>query len=520
MEEAEVDVAFLGVVFKHLADTSHEGHEVGLFTVEVHLLLVNLSDVENLVDKVEDALCVMLNRVNIAAGLLLVVRQAAAQVGQRRHDERQRRTDVMRGIDEELHLLLIELLIGMAAIGNDDKGNQACEDGEVDEVGRQGTIPRRTDGDDDDLLGGVVALSHSGTHGNAVGAWLQMAQGEVVLARRIGDPFAVVDTVLIDAVHRVVEVKLRERQGDSVVEVAQREIAAFDNGFFRNLHAVEHGTRVDRLVADRERREAQRFKLRLSGLDVARLEDGQSVVVAEKHHIVVGVHTHAVEILFRGQTIVANMTDERLLLGIVLPDTHRRGAPDIAIVRLDDVADGLVPELSGTREEGHASSLMVVEIESTIGSYGDITVTQLTDREADDAVEQLVPAVTEEAAVARVVAGDARGRSHPDDTVVIGSHTHHPVVAEVSHLDGILTLVAVILQFARLRVIDAEATGEGRDVDVALSVAGHIVETVTFEADLLLRGARQRVVGVECIVGAYPVALLQVAEDELRRFGG
>ena len=89
----------------------------------------------------------------------------------------------------------------------------------------------------------------------------------------------------------------------------------------------------------------------------------------------------------------------------------------------------------------------------------------------------------------------------------------------MSLLDGVLPHVAEILQFAGLRVIDTEAAGECRDVDIALGVAGHVVEAVTVERDLLLRRSCQRVVGVECIVGTNPVALLLVAENELYSIG-
>ena len=122
MYEAEVDVALLGVVLEHLAQAGHEGDEVGLLAVEVHLLLVNLAHVKNLVDEVEYALGVMLDGVNVAPSFFLVVVQTAAQVGKGRHDERQRRAYVVRSVDEELHLLLVELFVGTATVSQENIG--------------------------------------------------------------------------------------------------------------------------------------------------------------------------------------------------------------------------------------------------------------------------------------------------------------------------------------------------------------------------------------------------------------
>ena len=136
VEEAEVDIALPGVVLEHLADACHKGDKVGLFTVEVHLLLVNLTDVENLVDKVKDALCVTLDGVKVAACLLLIVSKAATEIGQRRHNQCQRRADVLRGVDEEFHLLLVEPFGGTAPIGQEDIGGQRHKDGKIDEVGK------------------------------------------------------------------------------------------------------------------------------------------------------------------------------------------------------------------------------------------------------------------------------------------------------------------------------------------------------------------------------------------------
>ena len=517
--EGEADVALLGVVLEHLVDALYEADEVGLFAMQLHLLLVYLADVENLVHQVEDAGGVVLYGGHVALGVGLLLADAALQVGQRRHDERQRRPDVVCGVDKELHLLLVQLLIGTAAVGHEDIGGEAGQQQEVNEVGRQAAVPRCTDGNDNHLLGRVVALSCRGTHGYAIGAGQQMAERDVVLADGIRRPVGVVNPVLVGGVHGVVEVHQREAEGDGVVQIAQREVAALADGLVCDLHAVEDGAGADGNVADIEGREVDGAGSGFLRHDVAGREDGKAVVGAEVDHVAVGMQAHAVDILLGGQSVAVDVAYEGLLLRVILPDAHRGGAPDVAVVGLHDVVDGLVAQLVAAGEDVYPAALMVVEIESAVGADDDIAVAQLTDGETDDAVEQLVPAVGQEAAGGGVVAGDARGGAHPDDAVAVGRHAHDPVVAEVAHLRGVAAHVAEVLQLTRLRIVDAEAPREGGDVDVALVVAGHVVEAVTLETDLQLRTAGGGIVGKQTVVGAYPVALVLVAEDELDGIG-
>ena len=56
-------LALLRVVLEHLANALGEVNQVGLLTMQVHLLLVNLSHVKNLVHQVEYSLGVVVNGV-------------------------------------------------------------------------------------------------------------------------------------------------------------------------------------------------------------------------------------------------------------------------------------------------------------------------------------------------------------------------------------------------------------------------------------------------------------------------
>ena len=118
--EAEVEVTVLGAELVHLTDAADKGYQLRLLTMQMHLLLVNLTDIQNLVHKVEDTLRVTLDGVKRCLQLLAIGRclfcTQGLQLLQRTHDECQRRTDVVGGIDEELHLLLVKTLIGATTI--------------------------------------------------------------------------------------------------------------------------------------------------------------------------------------------------------------------------------------------------------------------------------------------------------------------------------------------------------------------------------------------------------------------
>ena len=306
-----------------------------------------------------------------------------------------------------------------------------------------------------------------------------------------------------------------------MVEIGECEAVALYDGHLRHLNAVDDAAGVHVGRAGDEGRQPDLLGQRLHALHLTGTEHGKSVVVAEVDDVVVGVHTHAVEVFLLVQSVAVDVPDELLARSVVLPEAHRGGAPDVAVVRLYDVADHLVAQGLAAREEPCAALLAVVEIESALGAHDDVAVGKLAERETHDAVEQLLPALSTEALGLRVEAGDARGCTHPYHAIAVGHHAHHPVVAELSRLGRVAAGVvhAVVLKVPRLLVVDAEAARERGYVDIAGVVAGHIVKAVTVEGDLLSRGSRQRVVGKETVVGAYPVLAPAVAEDKLNGIG-
>ena len=159
-----------------------------------------------------------------------------------------------------------------------------------------------------------------------------MAQGEVVLAFDVAHPLASVDAILEGDVHGVFEVELREGEGDGVVEIGKGEMTGLRQGLVGDLNAVEHGMGVDGNVAHEEVGEHELVGRRHVGLHVARAEGGDAVVMGEEDSIAIGVHAHAVKIFLVGKSAAVDVANEVLLLAVVLPDAHGRGAPDVAIV--------------------------------------------------------------------------------------------------------------------------------------------------------------------------------------------
>ena len=213
----------------------------------------------------------------------------------------------------------------------------------------------------------------------------------------------------------------------------------------------------------------------------------------------------------------------------VLPDAVGRGAPDVAVVRLHNVAHHLVVQLLAVREAVYLACQAVVEEETLFGAdddavgqlaaVGQLSGVQFADVETHDAVELRLPSLRAEVLCLRVEADHAPGRGQPKQALAVGRHAHHPVVAQVSaHAVGVE--VVVVVQPAGVGVVDAEAAGKGGDVDVSFLVAGHVVELVAVEGHLQLVAAGEGIIAEETVVGAYPVAALLVAEDELHGLGG
>ena len=73
-------------------------------------MLVQASLVENLIHQGEQTLCVSVDGINIRL-IFLSISQSLLQFLQRLHNQSKRRTDIVGGIDEELHLGLFQVCL-------------------------------------------------------------------------------------------------------------------------------------------------------------------------------------------------------------------------------------------------------------------------------------------------------------------------------------------------------------------------------------------------------------------------
>ena len=105
---AEVDMTLVGSIFVRLEQVAHILYHIGFLALQLHLLAVHLTDIKYLVHQILHALGVMLDGLQLVGYLWVEV--ALQQFVQRTHDERQRRADIVGGVDEELHLILVQLL--------------------------------------------------------------------------------------------------------------------------------------------------------------------------------------------------------------------------------------------------------------------------------------------------------------------------------------------------------------------------------------------------------------------------
>ena len=198
VQEAEREAVLLCREVVHVADGLDEGREVDVEGVELHLLPVDLAHVQYLVDQAQDALRVVVYDVEF--GLVVLVGRARTQLLERRQDEGQRRADVVGGVDEELHLVLVELPAYILPIGIGGVGQQGQQQQGIHPVGPRRPPPGRKN------LDGVgrgvgVRTGQQGPHAEPVFARCQMVEGDGVAAAPRGLParFAV-DAVFEDHV--------------------------------------------------------------------------------------------------------------------------------------------------------------------------------------------------------------------------------------------------------------------------------------------------------------------------------
>ena len=160
--QGDADISLLGIEVEERTDAFSEAHQVGLLTVQVHLVLIYLSFIENLVDEQEQALCIAIDSLQVLPAL--AVGDFLFQFVERSHDEGEWRADVVCGVDEELHLRFIEVGLTASLVGEEDVGYQCNDSQKVDDIGPCRSIPGifHHNGDGGRLLGvhSVACSSH------------------------------------------------------------------------------------------------------------------------------------------------------------------------------------------------------------------------------------------------------------------------------------------------------------------------------------------------------------------------
>ena len=345
-----------------------------------------------------------------------------------------------------------------------------------------------------------------------------MAQLDVVLSLGRLKPLGLVDTVFIDDIARIHEVEQRELQGDTVVEIRHLIMIGLDDRSLCHQSVVRLCQCVHRITSDEETRQFHGWQVLMTTCHLSSVKHSQPVVVGKIDHIIVGMQTHAVHVFLHRQTVAAHVSHELLLLLVKLPDTHRGGAPDIAIVRLYDIAYHLGGQRIAIGEALCLLVALVIHEQALVRSDQDIAFFRLTKRIAHLAVEQHIPAIRSEIVFLWVIARHASRRSHPHTALPIGHHRLYPVVVELSsHMVGLCR--EEVPERMGLWRINTQAARIGRDKELSGAGISHIVQFFTHERHLVLRPACLRVVGIQRLIVTYPVTPLLVAIHELCRWG-
>ena len=494
--ECEADIALLGIVLIERADARDEGHQVGLGTVQVHLLLVYLALVEYLVHQEQQPLRIAVDGLNV--GQALFVCYACSQLVQGSHDEGQRRADVVGGIDQEAHLLLVEVGAPLALQVVDDEGDGCQYQQRVGEVGQGGGIPGSLHHHGDGAgVCRVDAVAH-GPHLDDILARFHAVERNAVRAFHQGSPVAVVQPVLIDDVLGVAEVEHRELQRERVLV----------EGYLKAVAHAAHRFAVD----DEVGQVYLAVDVFFVSSHVVGIEGDYALIAAIADAVVFSVHHHAHRVFAGLQSVTVDMADEPLAVLVVLPYSVGRAHPQVAVPRAGDGVYGLVLHLFGTGQQGYLVLLAVVVVESAVGSDEHRAVFLLAECKALLALQLQVPAEDAEIQVGRVHHAYAARTAYPEQSATVQAEGFHPVVAE-SALLGVDVVHAQRGRLARMGVEHAESFSVVADEERSLSIVGHAVDAPSVHLQPRDAGSRVGVVAVEGVLAAHPVVALLVAVD-------
>ena len=209
--QPDMNTTQVGIIGEERNQTLRKLHQVGFPAREVHLMLVQASLVENLIHQGEQSLCVSVDGINIRL-IFLSISQSLLQFLQRLHNQRQRRTDIVGGIDEELHLCLFQISLLLAQKNNDNGSREAENQEEIDELRPNGKKPRCQHIQIDHLIIHRILAVAIGTHFYTIMSIRQTCEVEVIVSSRIADPFAPIDAILEHDVTHALIIKQGEAE--------------------------------------------------------------------------------------------------------------------------------------------------------------------------------------------------------------------------------------------------------------------------------------------------------------------
>ena len=96
------------------------------------------------------------------------------------------------------------------------------------------------------------------------------------------------------------------------------------------------------MTGNGESRQLHIRQVRPAAHHILRTEKGQTVIRSKTDQIIVCMKTHRVDILLCNQAITVDVAYIGFLLDVILPQAHRRRAPDIPVVSFYDIANHLI----------------------------------------------------------------------------------------------------------------------------------------------------------------------------------
>ena len=204
---------------------------------------------------------------------------------------------------------------------------------------------------------------------------------------------------------------------------------------------------------------------------------------------------------------------------LILPDTHRGTAPNVARAVLDNGTHHLIAEHFRSLERHSLFLLAVIDMKSGNSTYQKTVITGLTHRLYSIIVKQYFPTVRVEMVLHRVITVDARGSTNPYDSTAVGIKIRHPVVMQSSAW-RIFVSHGEFLDFTCGTVIDTNTLAKKRENKMPLTIVGHGIDEAIAERSFFLCGTRHGIIDIEGTIGANPIVTRLIAVDQIGAFWG